>query len=51
VPRRKHDEHQQLLKAVIARDADKAAALLRAHITRTEQLVGAALHGASGLQQ
>lgn len=51
VPRRKHDEHQQLLNAVIARDAEKAVALLRTHITRTEQLVGAALHGASGLQQ
>ena len=46
-PRRKHDEHQQLLAAVVARDADKAVALLRAHITRTEQLVAAALHGAS----
>jgi len=51
VPRRKHDEHQQLLNAVVARDADKAVALLRTHITRTEQLVGAALHGASGLRQ
>lgn len=47
-PRRKHDEHQQLLKAVVARDADKAVALLRTHITRTEQLVAAALHGAAG---
>jgi GntR family carbon starvation induced transcriptional regulator len=47
-PRRKHDEHQQLLAAVIARDADKAVALLRTHITRTEQLVVAALHGAAG---
>lgn len=44
-PRRKHDEHQQLLAAVVARDADKAVALLRTHITRTEQLVAAALHG------
>jgi GntR family transcriptional regulator, carbon starvation induced regulator len=47
-PRRKHDEHQQLLAAVIARDADKAVALLSTHITRTEQLVVAALHGAAG---
>jgi GntR family carbon starvation induced transcriptional regulator len=47
-PRRKHDEHQQLLAAVVSRDADKAVALLRGHITRTEQLVAAALHGASG---
>jgi GntR family carbon starvation induced transcriptional regulator len=47
-PRRKHDEHQQLLAAVIARDADKAVTLLRTHITRTEQLVVAALHAAGG---
>ncbi|MBL8363295.1 MAG: FCD domain-containing protein [Rubrivivax sp.] len=46
VARRKHDEHQQLLGAVIARDADKAVALLRTHILRTEQVVAAALHGA-----
>lgn len=46
-PRRKHDEHQQLLAAVVARDADKAVALLRTHISRTEQLVAAALHGSS----
>jgi GntR family carbon starvation induced transcriptional regulator len=47
-PRRKHDEHQQLLNAVVARDADKAVALLRTHITRTEQLVATALHGSAG---
>jgi len=34
--------------AVVARDADKAVTLLRTHITRTEQLVAAMLHGASG---
>lgn len=45
-PRRKHDEHQQLLAAVVARDAAKAVALLQTHISRTEQLVAAALHGA-----
>ncbi|MBQ0959830.1 GntR family transcriptional regulator [Ideonella sp. 4Y11] len=44
-PRRKHDEHQQLLGAVVARDAAKAVALLQTHISRTEQLVAAALHG------
>jgi len=51
-PRRKHDEHQQLLAAVASRDADKAVALLRSHITRTEQLVAAVLHGtaAGGVQ-
>lgn len=48
VPRRKHSEHQQLLAAVVARDADKAVTLLRTHIGRTEQLVAAALHGAPG---
>lgn len=47
-PRRKHDEHQQLLSAVVARDTDKAVALLRTHISRTEQLVVAALHGSAG---
>lgn len=52
VPRRKHDEHQQLLAAALARDADRAANLLRGHISRTEQLVAAALAGgaAEGLQ-
>lgn len=45
VARRKHDEHQQLLGAVLKRDADKAVALLRTHILRTEQFVTAALHG------
>lgn len=51
-PRRKHDEHQQLLAAVVARDADRAVELLRQHIARTEQLVSAALagSGAVGLQ-
>lgn len=44
-PRRKHDEHQQLLTAVIDRDADRAVELLRLHISRTEQLVSAALAG------
>ena len=42
-PRRKHDEHQQLLKAVLARDADRAIELLRQHISRTAQLVADAL--------
>lgn len=44
-PRRKHDEHQQLLKAVLARDTDRAVDLLRRHISHTEQLVAAALAG------
>lgn len=48
VPRRKHDEHQQLLNAVIGREEEKAIALLRTHITRTEQLVAATLHGIAG---
>ncbi|MEO8297641.1 MAG: FCD domain-containing protein [Burkholderiales bacterium] len=46
-PRDKHDEHQQLLKAVLARDADGAVDLLRRHIGRTEKLVVAALQGAN----
>ena len=45
VPRRKHSEHQQLLAAVMARDTEKAVTLLRAHISQTEKLVAAALHG------
>lgn len=44
-PRRKHDEHQQLLKATLARDTDRAVEMLRLHITHTEQLVSAALAG------
>jgi GntR family transcriptional regulator, carbon starvation induced regulator len=44
-PRRKHDEHQQLLKAALARDADRAVELLRQHISHTEQLVAAAMAG------
>lgn len=42
-PRRKHDEHQRLLAAVLARDADQAVALLQQHITGTERLVVAGL--------
>ncbi|MDH4393251.1 MAG: FCD domain-containing protein [Aquabacterium sp.] len=44
-PRRKHDEHQLLLKTVLTRDTDRAVELLRLHIARTEQLVAAALAG------
>jgi GntR family transcriptional regulator, carbon starvation induced regulator len=46
VPRRKHDEHQELVAVVLARDADAAVELLRRHIHRTEQLVVATLQGA-----
>jgi DNA-binding GntR family transcriptional regulator len=42
-PRRKHDEHQHLLKAALARDAGRAVELLRQHITHTERMVSAAL--------
>ncbi len=51
-PRRKHDEHQRLLKAALARDTDRAVELLRLHISHTEQLVSAALvgNGATDLQ-
>lgn len=38
-----HDEHQRLLAAVLARDADQAVALLQQHITGTERLVVARL--------
>jgi GntR family transcriptional regulator, carbon starvation induced regulator len=44
-PRRKHAEHQQLVNAVLARDAEHATELLRNHISHTEQLVAAALVG------
>ena len=47
-PRRKHDEHHQLVNAVLARDAERATELLRKHISRTEQLVAAALVGIDG---
>lgn len=42
-PRRKHDEHQRLLTAALARDADQAVVLLQQHITATERLVVAGL--------
>jgi GntR family carbon starvation induced transcriptional regulator len=45
-PRRKNDEHQKLLAAALARDAERAVDLLRRHIGRTEKLVVAALQGA-----
>ncbi len=44
-PRRKHDEHQALMGAVISRDTDKAIDMLRGHIAHTGQLVGAVLNG------
>jgi DNA-binding GntR family transcriptional regulator len=47
-PRHKHDEHQQLLQAVLARDAERAVALLRGHIQQTERLLAAALLGVPG---
>ena len=42
-PRRKNDEHQRLLAATLARDADTAVVLLRQHISATERHVVAAL--------
>lgn len=44
-PRHKHGEHQKLLKAALARDADMAVDLLRQHIGSTAQLVATALNG------
>lgn len=51
-PRRKHSEHQGLLAAALARDADKATGLLRQHISTTERQVAAGLSAmaADGLQ-
>jgi GntR family transcriptional regulator, carbon starvation induced regulator len=46
-PRRKFDEHQRLMAVALGRQADQAAELLRRHITRTEQLVAAALRGSA----
>lgn len=46
-PRRKNDEHRQLLAAALARDAERAVELLRRHIGRTEKLVVAALQGSN----
>lgn len=43
LPRAKHSEHQRLLDAIIARDAERASALLVRHITSTERSVTAAL--------
>jgi DNA-binding GntR family transcriptional regulator len=43
LPRRKNTEHQRLLEAVLARDADRAAELLVRHVTSTERSVTAAL--------
>ncbi|MDP1533411.1 MAG: FCD domain-containing protein, partial [Rubrivivax sp.] len=48
VPRRKHSEHQQMLQAALARDADLAERLLRQHIGSTAQLVAAGLQAMAG---
>lgn len=50
-PRRKHDEHQQLLAAVLDRDADRALGLLRQHIGRTGQTIAAVLAGPGAGEQ
>lgn len=42
-PRRKHAEHQRLMGAVLARDADKAVGLLQQHICATERHIVASL--------
>ena len=39
VKRKKDDEHQQFMKAVINRDTDLATNLLRNHISNTESSV------------
>lgn len=43
LPRAKHAEHRQLLDAVLARDVERATALLTRHVTATERSVTAAL--------
>ncbi len=43
LPRAKNTEHQRLLEAVLARDAQRASDLLVRHITSTERSVTAAL--------
>lgn len=47
-PRRKHTEHQRLLAAALARDADTALGLLRQHISSTEKHVAASLLAMGG---
>jgi DNA-binding GntR family transcriptional regulator len=42
-PKRKSQEHRRLMDAVLARDADKATALLAAHIRSTQRNVQSAL--------
>jgi len=39
------DEHRRIMEAVLARDADMAVALMRAHLHRTEDLVAVAFGG------
>ena len=46
-PRHKSTEHQRLLNAILSRDQDKAAELLRQHISATERNVTAALLSAN----
>jgi GntR family transcriptional regulator, carbon starvation induced regulator len=46
-PRQKHQEHQSLTSAALARDTDRAVELLRRHIGRTERLVASILAGTS----
>ena len=41
--RSKHNEHKELMQAVLSRDADKAVACLRKHISGTERRVSDAL--------
>ena len=45
-PRRKQDEHNQLMRKALARRTDEAVAMLRNHISRTGDLVCSVLNGA-----
>lgn len=42
-PRDVQDEHRQIFEAVLARDADRAVALLESHLRLTAEIVGASI--------
>ena len=47
-PRNDHAEHEQIMRAALARDAERAVELNREHIERTLQKVAKALAGSEG---
>lgn len=50
-PRQKSTEHENLMEAALSRDADRAVALLRAHIQQTATNVAPALDGLAAAAQ